>query len=512
NPRRNIAQFAQGGLGLPDRDYYVSKDPKKKAILEKYPAHIATMLSLIGESKAEAAKHAKEIVAFETKLAEVSKPRDQLRDPDKNYHKIDRAGLEKLSPELPWKAFFDATGYPEIKDINVVTPKFFQKLNVILAETNPAVLREYLRWHLAQSKSSALSDPFVNASFDFYGKLMRGQEQIEPRWKRCVDYTNRALGEAVGKVYVKQKFPGESKAKAEEMVRDIEAAFESNLPQLDWMDAATRKKAEEKVAALANMIGYPNKWRDYSSMTVVPDNFFADSVAASEYSFNREAKKIGNPVDRSEWFMNPQTVNAYNDPTQNEIVFPAGILQPPFFNKDFPAAMNYGGIGAVVGHELTHGFDDQGRKFDAEGRLREWWSPTVAKKFEKRAECVRNQYSSYEVEPGVHVNGKLTAGENIADIGGLKESYVAFQNYQKRHGDKREIPQLTNDQLFFVAFAQNWCSLATPQVLRMQVTVDPHSPTEFRAIGAVSDNPYFAKAFNCKAGDPMVPKNQCVVW
>ena len=512
NPRRNIAQLTQGGLGLPDRDYYVSTDPKKKAILDKYPAHVAEMLTLIGESKGAALKHAAQIVAFETELAKVSKPRAEMRDPDKNYHKIDRAGLEKLSPGLPWKAFFDATGYPGVKDINVMTPGFFKQLDTILAKTDPAVLREYLRWQLVHSKAQVLSDPFVNASFEFYSKLLRGQQKIEPRWKRCVDFTNRALGEAVGKIYVKERFAGESKARAQEMVRDIEAAFESNLPSLDWMDEATRKKAVEKVAALANMIGYPDKWRDYSSMTVVPDNLFANSVEASLYEFNRQAKKIGEPVDRSEWHMNPQTVNAYNSPTQNEIVFPAGILQPPFFSKDFPAAMIYGGIGAVVGHELTHGFDDQGRKFDAEGRLHEWWSPQVAEKFEKRAQCVRNQYSSYEVEPGVHIDGKLTAGENIADIGGLKEAYVAYQKYLKRHGDTQEVPELTNDQLFFVAFAQNWCAMASPQYTRMQVTVDPHSPPRFRAIGAVSDNPNFAQAFSCKVGDPMVPKNQCVVW
>ncbi len=512
NPRQNIAQVSQGGLGLPDRDYYLSKDPKKQKILDAYPGHITEMLALVGESRDAAAEHAKEIVAFETKLAQASKPRADLRDPDKNYHKIDRAGLEKLSPRLPWKAFFDATGYPEIELINVRTPDFFKQLDEILTGTDPAVLREYLRWHVVNDAAPMLSKPFVDADFDFYDKLLSGQEQIEPRWQRCVGFTNRALGEAVGKVYIQQKFPGSSKATAQEMVRDIEAAFESNLPGLPWMDAATREKAETKVAELASMIGYPDTWRDYSSLTIVPDDFFANEVATSRFDFNRRAKKIGHPVDRSEWHMNPQTVNAYNNPTQNQIVFPAGILQPPFFNKDFPAAMNYGGIGAVVGHELTHGFDDQGRKFDAEGSLREWWSPTVAKKFETRAQCVRDQYSSYQVEPGVHVDGKLTAGENIADIGGLKEAYVAFHNYQKRHGEEREIPQFTNDQLFFVAYAQNFCALATPQIKRMRVTVDPHSPPEFRAIGAVSDNPDFAKTFGCKAGDPMVPKTQCVVW
>jgi len=512
NPRQNIAQFSQGGLGLPDRDYYVSQDPKKQAILEKYPGHVAEMLTLIGESQDAAAQHAKEIVAFETRLAEASKPRAELRDPDKNYHKIDRAGLEKLSPRLPWKAFFDATGYPAIEEINVRTPEFFEQLDAILADTSPAALREYLRWHLVHEAAPFLSEPFVEADFDFFDKRLSGQETIEPRWERCVDFTNRALGEAVGKVYIQQKFPGSSKATAQEMVRDIEAAFGSSLPGLDWMDAATREKAKEKVAALASMIGYPDTWRDYSSMTIVPDDFFANVEAASRFDFDRQAKKIGHPVDRSEWHMSPQTVNAYNNPPQNQIVFPAGILQPPFFDKDFPAAMNYGGIGAVVGHELTHGFDDQGRKFDAEGSLREWWSPAVAAKFEARAQCVRDQYSSYQVEPGVHVNGKLTAGENIADIGGLKEAYLAFQSYQERHGEKREIPELTNDQLFFVAYAQNWCSLVTPEAQRMRVTVNPHSPAEFRAIGAVSDNPDFAKAFGCKVGDPMVPKNQCVVW
>jgi putative endopeptidase len=512
NPRLEIAQFSQGGLGLPDRSYYVSDDAKKKEILAKYQDYVATMLGLLGESDADAATHAGQIVQFETELAKVSRERADLRDPDKTYHRLDADGLQKLTPDLPWPSMFAALGSAQMKEINVETPEFFEGLQKTLASTDSSVLREYLRWQAVNNAAPALSKPFVDAHFAFYGKTLQGQEEMRPRWKRCVNFTNHALGEALGKLYVEKRFAGSSKAKAQEMIRDIENAFESNLPSLDWMDDTTRARAKEKVAALANKIGYPDKWRDYATLGVRRGDFFANVVSGAEFETARQLRKVGNPVDRSEWFMTPQMVNAYNNPLQNEIVFPAGILQPPFFSKDFPAALNYGGIGAVVGHELTHGFDDQGRKFDAEGRLREWWEPAVAKKFEQRAQCVRDQYSAYEIQPGVHLNGKLTAGENIADIGGLKEAHSAYESWEARHDPGQATPKLTNEQLFYVAFGQVWCTLATPEVERVRVSVDPHSPPKFRVIGAISDNPDFAAAFDCKAGDPMVPKNQCVVW
>jgi len=512
DPRLNVAQMVQGGLGLPDRDYYVSDDAKKKAVLAKYQDHVASMLGLIGESEADAAAHAKQIVQFETALAKMSRERADLRDPDKTYNRLDATGLQKLTPDLPWPVMFAAMGDAQIQAINVQTPEFFTGLQKLIESTDPGVLREYLRWQAVTNAAPYLSKPFVDANFEFFGKTLAGQEQMQPRWKRCVNYTSRAMGEAIGKLYVDRRFAGESKTKALEMIHDIESAFEANLPDLDWMDDATRERAKEKVAALTNKIGYPDKWRDYAALEVRNDDFFANVVAGTEFEVARELRKIGNPVDRTEWFMNPQTVNAYNNPQQNEIVFPAGILQPPFFDKTFPAAMNYGAIGAVVGHELTHGFDDEGRKFDAEGRLREWWEPEVSKKFDERAQCVRDQYSKYEIQPGVHLIGKLTSGENIADIGGLKEAHAAYKAWETRHDPGQVTPKLTNDQLFYVAFGQVWCTLSTPQIDRVRATVDPHSPPKFRVIGAISDNPNFAKTFDCKVGDKMVPKNQCVVW
>ena len=522
NPTMNLLFMSQGGLGLPDRDYYVSDDPKKKEILAKYETHVARMLGLAGESAADAARHAQAIVAFETELAKASRPRAEMRDRDKIYNKVDRAGLEKLAPQLAWPRYFATLGYPDVQSINVAVPEFFQALEKLATTTPVETLREYLRWNVLDSHADRLPQAFVEANFDFFGKTLSGQQEIQPRWKRCVTATTAALGEAIGKIYVAQEFAGNSKAVAVEMIRDIENAFESNLPALAWMDDATRQRAVEKAKKVTNKIGYPDVWRDYSSVVVKRDDYFASALSATRFEFDRDMKKVGQPVDRSEWRMVPHQVNAYYMSTANEIAFPAGILQPPFFHKDYPAAMNYGAIGTVMGHELTHGFDDQGRKSDGDGVLREWWAPEVAAKFEKQAACVEAQYSGVEVEPGVHVNGKLTLGENIGDIGGVKEAYVAFQGWKSRHkmpapgtpGTMKEplIPGMSDDQLFFVAFSQVWCSLATPEFLRNQVTTDSHSPGQVRAILPLVNLPEFAQTFSCPAGSKMNPKERCIVW
>lgn len=513
DPGLDVSFLSQGGLGMPDRDYYVSTDPKKQELMEAYGRHVARMLALLGEP-AEAAGHdAAAVVAFETELAKVSRPRAEMRDPDKLYHRMDGAGLGKLTPGLPWPAYFQAIGYPGMNDLNVATPEFFTTLDSLVAKTPPETLRAYLRWHLVDDAADALPAAFVDANFDFFGRQLSGQQEIEPRWKRCVEATEDAMGEAVGKLYVDAAFPGSSKQMAAEMIHDIEGAFDQGLPTLAWMDDTTRGRAREKMKAIANKIGYPDNWRDYSSIVVARGNYFADVVSANQFEFDRQAKKVGNPVDRSEWGMTPQTVNAYYNPLFNEIAFPAGIMQPPFFNRDFPTAMNYGGIGAVVGHELTHGFDDEGRKFDPTGKLAEWWEPEVAKRFEERAACVRDDYSSFEVEPGTHVNGQLTLGENLADLGGVKETYRAYKSWEGRHGaPPPAVPGLTNDQLLFVAFGQVWCSLVTPEEERRRITTDPHSPPRFRVIGALSNNAAFAEAFHCAEGTPMHPKNACEVW
>ncbi len=508
-----IAGFSQGGIGMPDRDYYVSEDPKKKELLAAYEKHVARMLALIGTPAEQADKDARSIVAFETELAKASRPRAEMRDPNKRYNKLDLAGLQKLSPRLDWKAFLQSAGYPAISEANIAVPGFFEALDKTATAAPPETLQAYLRWNLVNTASDFLSKDFVNANFEFYGKTLGGQAELEPRWKRCVDMTEAALGEAIGKLYVEREFAGDSKAKALEMIHDIEDAFAANLPDLEWMDDETRKRALVKRDAVANKIGYPDKWRDYSTLEVKPNDFFANVAAAANFEFRRQLDKIGKPVDKTEWGMTPQTVNAYYSPLFNEIVFPAGILQPPFFHKDFPSALAYGGIGMVVGHELTHGFDDQGRKFDPKGMLVEWWEPEVAKKFEERAQCVVDQYEKFEVEPGVQVNGRLTLGENIADIGGLKQGYDAYKAWEKRNGGpSSSVGSLTPEQLFFVAHAQVWCSLITPEQARLRITTDPHAPGEFRVVGPIQNHPGFAPAFKCAAGTPMNPAAKCEVW
>jgi predicted metalloendopeptidase len=518
NPDMNIGFFVQGGLGLPDRDYYVSDDPQKQGLLQAYEAHVARMLGFLGETEEEAAANARKIVAFETELAQVSRPRQEMRDPEKLYNKIDASGLKKLTPEIPWDAFMEGMGYPDIQHLNVAVPEFFEALQGFLKETPSETLQAYLRWNLINATTGLLTEEIVQANFEFYGQMLQGQQEIRPRWKRCVAATDAALGEILARFFVERQFAGDSKKKALEMVHGIEKAFDENLPALAWMDDDTRGRAVEKSKAVTNKIGYPDKWRDYSSVETSADDYFGSAMSATRFEFHRNAKKVGKPVDRKEWFMTPPTVNAYYNPTANEMVFPAGILQPPFFHRDHPAAMNFGGIGMVVGHELTHGFDDQGRKFDGKGQMTQWWEDEAIEKFEERATCVADLYETYEIQPGVHLNGRLTLGENIADIGGIKESYNAFQNWKEENWseeqdtEERLLDELTQEQLFFVGFAQTWCTLATEEVERMLVTVDPHSPPEFRVNGPVANLREFADAFQCEVGTPMNPEKICEVW
>ncbi len=526
DPDLNIAFYFQGGLGMPDRDYYVAEDEKKRQLMAEYQKHVAHMLALLGQEAEQAAADAARIVAFETRLAVACRPRTEMRVLEKLYNRIDVNGLKQLTPKLPWDAYLAATGYPGVTEASIATPEFFEALETAVHDTDPAVLRAYLRWHLVNSAAGVLSSAFVDADFDFYGRKLQGQQEMQPRWKRCVAATEGALGEAVGRLYVERRFAGGSKQVALEMIHDIETAFENSLPRLSWMDQVTRDRAVEKAKAVGNKIGYPDTWRDYSSMKVKRGGHFANTMAARGFDFDRDARKIGQPVDRQEWRMTPQMVNAYYTPLQNEIVFPAGILQPPFFHRDFPAAMNYGAIGAVMGHELSHGFDDQGRKFDPRGQLRQWWEPAASERFSEQAGCVDDLYSGYEVEPDVRVNGKLTLGENIADIGGVKQAYAAYQSWQARHEAASDVaPEarkqdiagsgvegLSDDQLFFVAFGQVWCSLSTPEQVRLRITTDSHAPPRFRVIGSVSNNRAFAEAFGCAEGTPMRPETVCEVW
>jgi len=512
DPDTDIAQIYQGGMGMPDRDYYLKDDDRHKSLRTEYQAHVGRMLALLGESKEDADRHAADILKFETALAEAAWPRAELRDPDKTYHKLDIDGLKKLTPELSWSSFFTATGYPNVKDINVAVPDFMKGMAAAAAKASPETMQAYLRFHYVSSVAPTLSKAFVDENFAIMSKFS-GQKEIQPRWKRCIGATDDALGMSLGKYYVERKFAGDSKEKALEMIHGIEAAFQANLPNLHWMDNVTRGRAVQKMKAIINKIGYPDKWRDYSKLAVKKGDYFGNTMAANVFEFNRQAEKVGKPVDKTEWGMTPPTVNAYYNPLVNEIVFPAGILQRPYFNRDFPPAMNLGGMGMVVGHELTHGFDDEGRKFDATGRLREWWEPKVVEAFETRAQCVEKLYDGYEVQPGVHLNGKLTLGENIADLGGLKEAYGAYQLWIKEHGATEPIVEgLTNDQLFFLGFAQTWCTVATPEFERLMATVDPHSAPRYRVIGPISQFPEFGEAFSCKEGTPMRPKDTCEVW
>jgi putative endopeptidase len=514
DPNTNIAQLFQGGLGLPDRDYYVSDDPKKKEQREAYVAHVAKMFELYGEKPDAAKATAAKVMAFETELAKVSKPRQELRDPDKMYNRLDIAGVKKLTPKIDWDAYLKALGHPEVTQINVATPEFFTGLQTILGTTDDATMQAYLRWKVLHDAAQALPKAFDQENFAFYGQTLQGQKEQQARWKRCVAQTDGALGEILGQEFIKKQFAGDSKKIARELIESIQNAFAASLPSLTWMDDTTRQRALGKKATLVNKIGYPDKWRDYSKLKLKKGDYFANLVASGKFEFEREAAKVGKPVDRTEWGMTPPTVNAYYNPLNNEMAFPAGILQPPFFSKDFPAAMNFGGIGMVMGHELTHGFDDEGRKFDSTGKLTEWWEPSVSAQFEERAACIEKQYTGYEVQPGVHLNGKLTLGENIADNGGIKQTYTAYKTWEAANpgGDKPAVEGLTNDQLLFVAFAQTWCSLATPQIEQMLVTIDPHSPPRFRVNGPLSNSKTFAAAFSCTEGTPMHPKDICEVW
>lgn len=511
NPEMNITHFFQGGLGLPDRDYYI--DEGKSAELDGYRRHVAAMMQLMGEQDKPAARIARNVVELETALARVSRTRTQMRDVEKLHNKLNVSGLQRLTPQLPWGLYFEAIGYPETEELNVGTPEFFEGLEKLVQTTDVADLQDYLRWHLVHGLANQLPSAFVEENFNFFGKTLQGQQEMQPRWRRCVEATDAAMGELLGQAFVQRQFPGDSKQIALDMIQGIEGAFEAGLVDLAWMDDTTRERAVDKLNAVANKVGYPDRWRDYSGLFVEPGDYLGNTMRANQFEFRRVADKAGKPVDRSEWQMTPPTVNAYYNPLFNEMVFPAGILQQPFFHRDFPAAMNFGGIGMVMGHELTHGFDDSGRKFDARGKMEQWWDDTAVESFTGRTACVEQLYSGYEVQPGVNVNGKLTLGENIADLGGIKKSFQAYREHVSQHGEgEPSVDGVTDDQLFFVAFAQTWCMKSTPEIERMLITVDSHSPARFRVVGPAASLPQFAEVFGCADGTPMNPVERCEVW
>ena len=503
---REIAQAVQGGLGLPDRDYYIKTDEDSKKKRATYIEHITKMLTLLGETPGKAAEDANKIMAFETALAKASRTRVELRDPQKNYNKMSPADLQKLTPDWNWSEYFKAINLAEPGDINVGQPDFFKGANATLTKTSIDDWKKYLRWHLIDDAAAELSKDFVNEDFNFNQRVLRGTKEIKPRWRRVVASTDGAMGEALGKLYVAEYFPPEAKARALEMITNLKAALADRIKTLDWMDEPTKQEALKKLAAFTVKIGYPDKWRDYSLLKIDRGPFVLNAMRAENFEVNRDLKKIGKPVDRTEWGMTPPTVNAYYNPTMNEIVFPAGILQPPFFNAKADDAVNYGGIGAVIGHEMTHGFDDEGRQYDATGNLRDWWSPESAAKFTERSKAIVTQYAEYEPLPGMHINGELTQGENIADIGGVKLAYAALQKaLDKNPGSRdRKIDGFTPEQRFFLSFATIWKSKQRDEDLKLRLNTDPHSPAQYRVNGPLSDLTEFQKAFNIPDGSPMV--------
>jgi endothelin-converting enzyme/putative endopeptidase len=505
-----IAQVDQGGLGLPERDYYLKQDAQSAELRRKYVEHVARMFVLAGETAAAAKASAETAMKIETALAQGSLDIVSRRDPEKVYHKISTREMEALSPVFHWKEYLRASGAPAFESVNVAWPAFLEALNGAIGRFSLAGWKTYLTWHLLHAEARLLPEAFVKENFAFYGKTLTGATEIRPRWKRCVDLTDAELGEALGKKFVEKTFGAEGKARTLQMVDALEKALGQDLEQVPWMTAETKKQALVKLDAIANKIGYPDRWRDYSSVAIRRDDLVGDTLRAEAFEFQRQLNKIGKPVDRQEWGMTPPTVNAYYDQSMNDINFPAGILQPPFYDNAMDDGVNFGGIGMVIGHELTHGFDDQGRQFDAQGNLRDWWTPEDAKEFEKRAACIEREYSKFEVAPGAFVNGQLTLGENTADNGGVRIALMALLN--TIGSTEKKIDGFTPEQRLFLAFGQVWCGNEREEALRMQVKTNPHAPGKERVNGVVQNMPEFQRAFSCQPGQPMVSANACRVW
>jgi predicted metalloendopeptidase len=501
-----IAGLDQDGLGLPDRDYYLDQDAKAKETRAFYLGHVERMFGLLGGKPAAAKKHAEDVLRVETALAKLAQDKVVRRDPHKIYNRVDRPGLAKAAKRFPWDAYFAGLGFPGIKDVTINSPDYFSGMDELLVTEKPEAWKSYLTWTVLHAEAGRLSPGFVKEGFALRQRLT-GQKELEPRWRRCVRSTDVALGELLAQPYVAARFDADSKRAAEGLLQAIRGAMRAELAGLPWMDAPTRAAAEEKLARMNDKIGYPAKWKGYDFE--VGPSYAANALASDAFELSRSLKKVGKPLDRGEWLMTPPTVNAYYDPSMNEMVFPAGILQPPLFDRRFAPAVNFGGMGAVMGHELTHGFDDEGSQFDGAGNLRNWWSEATGKLFKEQTKCVVDQYAAYEALPGVHLNGELTAGENIADIGGLK---LAWNAHQKARGEAYAADGFTEDQVFFLSYGQSWCDKIRPELLETLAKTNPHSPSRFRVNGAVSDVPVFAEVFACKEGAPMRPAKACSVW
>ena len=502
NSKMMIAELYQDGLGMPDRDYYLKDDPNTKSIKAAYEEYIKKVFSLIGDDSTESGIDADKIMNIETELANASMTRVERRDPQKTYHKMTLKQLSEITPDFDWEKYFQDIGVTDPGDINVAQPDFFKEVNKIVKTTSLNDLKIYLKWNVLRFAAPYLSSSFENANFDFYSKAINGIEAMQPRWKRVLRVVDRNIGMSLGQLFVKEYFPPEAKDKALDLVHNLISVLRDRIKNLDWMSEETKEKALTKLAAITIKIGYPNKWKSYNGLDITRDSYFTNVLNSTIFNSKKELAKIGKPVDRTEWHMTPPTVNAYYNPLVNEIVFPAGILQPPFFDANADDAVNYGAIGTVIGHEMTHGFDDQGRQFDADGNLKDWWSKSDGEKFNKRAEKIVEQFNSYTPVDTLHINGKLTEGENIADLGGINISFEAFTHTDQYKNDKK-IDGFTPPQRFFLSYANVWRSNSRPQYLTMLIKTNPHSPGKYRVNGPLSNFPPFWKAFNVKEGDKM---------
>ena len=499
-----IAQISQGGLGLPDRDYYTKDDERSKEIRKEYLAHVQKMFELLGDNAQAAGANAKTVMDFETRLAKASMTRVQRRDPEATYHRMSIGDLSDLTPAFAWKAYFAGIGKESPGPINVNQPDFFKEVNAMVSEVSLADWKTYLRWHVLRDNASWLSSPFVNENFHFNGGVLSGTKENQPRWKRAIELADRKIGEALGLLYVKKFFPPQAKVRVMEMVENLRAAFRERIKTRDWMGDETKAKALDKLDHFSVKIGYPDKWRDYSSLSTDRGPITGNIMRADEFEFKRNLDQIGKPVDRTEWGITPPTVNAYYNPLLNEIVFPAGILQPPFFDPNADDAVNYGGMGAVIGHEMTHGFDDQGSQYDADGNLKDWWTPVDKIAFKSRAGLLEKQYSEQVVYDTMHANGKLTLGENIADLGGLTIAYAAFKKSQEGKPAVGLIDGFSPDQRFFLGWAQIWRSNYREEELHRRLMTDSHSISSLRVNCPLADMTEFQAAFGAKDSDPMV--------
>ena len=513
NSEQEIADLDQGGLGLPDRDYYTKDDAKSKETRERYVQHVQKIFELLGDSPQAAKQNAEIILRLETALAKASWTRVERRDPYKLKNKMKLADLIQMAPNFDWETYYLALQYPKFQILNVDAPAFYKQLNTELTSEPLENWKNYLRFHVADQYSPFLSANFVQENFEFYRKYLRGAKEMQPRWKRCVQFTDYNLGEALGQVYVRRVFSPELKASTLDMVNRIEAAMGQRIQQLDWMSPETKQQALAKLAAIRNKIGYPDKWRDYSSLKIMPDDLAGNILRGAEFEQHRDINKIGKPVDHGEWDISPATVDAYYNPQMNDINFPAGVLQPPLYDPKMDDAPNYGDTGGTIGHELTHGFDDQGSQFDAKGNLKNWWTKDDREKFDARTKCVADQYSQYVIVDDIHINGELTLGENVADLGGEILAFMAWKDATK---DKtlHAIDDLTPEQRFFIGFAQWDCANMRDEDLRVRAVTDPHSTAQYRINGVVVNMPEFSRAFSCKAGQPMVKPSDkvCKVW